>query len=436
VCTVQLFNSAQADNLLMNIFKTRLRSVFRFGNKTVISKKPFHLRLLDLHKHPLVIPVCVSMAFFFVACAGFIVMSGETIGANDAKVVSLFVDGQTRIVPTRANTVADVLTKAGVELRDGDVVEPASDSQIATQDFNINVYRARPVTVVDNKGAKVITKVIESTPAEMAKKAGVKVYPEDNVTIAAPADALRDGVIGAKVVIDRATPAVINLYGTSIPARSHATTVGDLLKEKGIKTLDGDTVQPSPETPLTDNTLIFIVRFGKQVISTEEEIPAPVEKISDASLPIGSTSVKDPGAPGRKVVTYEIELQNNKEVSRKAIQEVVALEPVKRVVAQGTKFVISDPSANVLLGQQIAADMGYADQFHCIYQIFQRESGWRTNAGNPARAYGIPQALPGSKMGPGWETDPSVQIRWGINYMKKYGGPCGAWEFWQLHHYY
>src|SRR5690349_23469966 len=112
----------------MNIFKTRLRSLFRFGNKTVIYKKqkPFHLRLLDLHTHPLVIPVSVGMALFFVACAGFIVMSGETLGANDSKVVSLFVDGQTRIVPTRANTVGDVLNKAGVELREGDVVEPTS----------------------------------------------------------------------------------------------------------------------------------------------------------------------------------------------------------------------------------------------------------------------------------------------------------------------
>ncbi len=422
----------------MNIFKTRLRSIFRFGNKPTISKKkkPVHVRLLDLHTHPLVIPVSVGMALFFVACAGFIVMSGETLGANDSKVVSLFVDGQTRIVPTRANTVGDVLNKAGVELREGDVVEPTSDSQIATQDFNINVYRAKPVTVVDNKGGKVITKVIESTPAEMAKKAGVKVYPEDNVTIAAPADVLRDGIIGAKVVIDRATPVFINLYGAPIPTRTHVTTVGDLLKEKGIKALEGDTVQPSLGTPLTDNTQIFIIRFGKQVVSAEEEIPAPVEKISDPNLVAGSSAVREPGAPGKKLVTYEIELKNNKEVSRRVIQEVVAIEPVKRVVTQGTKVVISNPSANVLLGQQIAAEMGYADQFHCIYQIFQRESGWRTNAGNPSGAYGIPQALPGSKMGAGWQTDASVQIRWGIGYMKKYGGPCGAWEFWQLHHYY
>lgn len=418
----------------MNILKTRLSNIFHFGHKKTISRKPYLLfRPFDWHNHPLVIPVSVGMALFFVGCASFILLSGETVGANDSKVVSLYVDGQTRIVPTRANTVGDVLNRTGTELREGDVIEPALDSQIVTQDFSINVYRAKPITVIDDKGQKVITKVIESTPDDMAKKAGVKVYPEDNVTVAAPADALKDGVIGTKVMIERATPAIINLYGTPVTARSHASTVGELLTEKGIKTLEGDTIQPSPNTPLTDNAQIFIVRFGKQVISTEEEIPAPVEKISDSNTPIGTNTVREPGSPGKKVVTYELELQNNKEVSRRAIQEVIATQPVKRVVAEGTKLIISDPSANVLLGQQIAAEMGYSSQFNCIYQIFQHESGWRTTAGNPSRAYGIPQALPGSKMGAGWQTDPSVQIRWGINYMKqRYGSPCGAWEHWQI----
>jgi hypothetical protein len=60
--------------------------------------------------------------------------------------------------------------------------------------------------------------------------------------------------------------------------------------------------------------------------------------------------------------------------------------------------------------------------------LFQRESGWSVTADNPTSdAYGIPQALPGSKMGPGWQSNPYVQIRWGINYTySRYGGPCAA----------
>jgi hypothetical protein len=79
-------------------------------------------------------------------------------------------------------------------------------------------------------------------------------------------------------------------------------------------------------------------------------------------------------------------------------------------------------------------------QFPCVNAIFTRESNWNPYAANASGAYGIPQALPGSKMasqGPNWQTNPTTQIRWGIWYMKtRYGSPCGAWAFWQGHNYY
>jgi len=78
--------------------------------------------------------------------------------------------------------------------------------------------------------------------------------------------------------------------------------------------------------------------------------------------------------------------------------------------------------------------------FSCVNNIFSRESGWRVNAENASGAYGIPQALPGSKMamfGSDWQTSATVQVKWGIWYMKsRYGSPCGAWAFWQVHGWY
>ncbi|MDL9980236.1 hypothetical protein [Microbacterium candidum] len=85
-----------------------------------------------------------------------------------------------------------------------------------------------------------------------------------------------------------------------------------------------------------------------------------------------------------------------------------------------------DPRA---IGQELAAQRGWgADQFACLNALWNRESGWRVNASNPSGAYGIPQALPGSKMGAGWQNNPVVQITWGLNYIAgRYGTPCGAW---------
>ena len=82
----------------------------------------------------------------------------------------------------------------------------------------------------------------------------------------------------------------------------------------------------------------------------------------------------------------------------------------------------------------LVADRGWgSDQFSCLEKLWQKESGWNYRAYNASSgAYGIPQALPGSKMGSAgsdWETSAATQIRWGLGYIDgRYGTPCGAWD--------
>lgn len=76
--------------------------------------------------------------------------------------------------------------------------------------------------------------------------------------------------------------------------------------------------------------------------------------------------------------------------------------------------------------------VGSGAQYRCLVSLWERESGWNYRADNPSSdAYGIPQALPGSKMasaGSDWATNPQTQIRWGLRYIKdRYGTPCAAW---------
>lgn len=85
------------------------------------------------------------------------------------------------------------------------------------------------------------------------------------------------------------------------------------------------------------------------------------------------------------------------------------------------------------IARALLAEFGYSeDQFGCLDSLWTRESNWRVNADNPtSSAYGIPQALPGSKMssaGADWATNPVTQIRWGLAYIQdRYGSPCSAW---------
>lgn len=77
--------------------------------------------------------------------------------------------------------------------------------------------------------------------------------------------------------------------------------------------------------------------------------------------------------------------------------------------------------------------MSSAD-FTCLDSLWSSESGWNVHADNPSSsAYGIPQALPGSKMasaGPDWQDNAETQIRWGLGYIEnRYGTACAAWSF-------
>jgi hypothetical protein len=94
------------------------------------------------------------------------------------------------------------------------------------------------------------------------------------------------------------------------------------------------------------------------------------------------------------------------------------------------------------IAKALLGEFGFGqDQFGCLDSLWMRESGWRVNAANPSSsAYGIPQALPGSKMssaGSDWATNPATQIRWGLGYIEdRYGSPCGAWGHSQSYGWY
>ena len=94
----------------------------------------------------------------------------------------------------------------------------------------------------------------------------------------------------------------------------------------------------------------------------------------------------------------------------------------------------NDYTGNRKIGCALMLDAGFdIDQFPCLDKLFKKESGWNQHASNAGSgAYGIPQALPGSKMskfGSDWKTNPATQIKWGLDYIEgRYSTPCGAWS--------
>jgi hypothetical protein len=101
----------------------------------------------------------------------------------------------------------------------------------------------------------------------------------------------------------------------------------------------------------------------------------------------------------------------------------------------------SQYKGNQAIGCALLLQWGYGlDQMPCLQQLWMKESGWNERASSPSGAYGIPQALPASKMsvyGSDYRTNPATQIKWGLDYVKsRYRTPCAAWTFWLDHHWY
>lgn len=137
-----------------------------------------------------------------------------------------------------------------------------------------------------------------------------------------------------------------------------------------------------------------------------------------------------------------------RKVRRQAVRERAEEQPASRSGHRHHRTATTTASHHGSTGSAPAGSpretarriIGDEAQFQCFSRIVEHESGWNIHAQNPSGAYGLVQALPGSKMssaGPDWRNSAGTQIRWGLNYMqKRYGGPCGAWSFWQSNNWY
>ena len=362
--------------------------------------------------------------------------------ASDQHVLTIHDRGDEQVVITKAGTLGEALKLAGIEISAGhDVVEPSLDSELVASNYSINIYRARPITVVDGVVKKNIT-TAEQTPERIAKAAGITIYSEDQTDFSAPSDMLSNG--SSQVMsIDRATVVQFTLYGKHAEVRTRATTVEEFLKEKSIKIGANDYLSIDKGQAISTGMTIELWREGKQTVTVEEEVDFEIEKVQDANREVGYREVKTPGVKGKRNATYEIEMKNGQEASRTEIASVTIEEPKKQVEIIGAKLPTpTNPTEAQAIGKEMMLAAGFGeDQWGCLYNLWMRESGWRTTAGNVSSgAYGIPQSLPASKMaafGDDYLTNPRTQIAWGLSYIKgRYGTPCGGWSAFQAKGWY
>ncbi|HET8561341.1 MAG TPA: lytic transglycosylase domain-containing protein [Marmoricola sp.] len=162
----------------------------------------------------------------------------------------------------------------------------------------------------------------------------------------------------------------------------------------------------------------------------------------------GAAVALSAGRAHDRLTPQELASRQRTEASRSAGDRMAAAEQLKssnladatgKAVTHTEDLSQADPRT---LAQALMPQYGFSTaEFSCLDDLWNSESGWNLHADNPTSdAYGIPQALPGSKMasaGPDWANNAATQIKWGLGYIRSsYGTPCAAWSFKQGHGWY
>lgn len=387
-------------------------------------------------RHPFILPMTVFFVVMFLGLAVFVIIGAETGGAKDAHIVNIYADGEKQTVSTRAKSVEDLFVRLEIPLLPEDIVEPSRETPIIEDDTQINVYRARPVSIID--GNRTITLFsAQQAPRLLASEAGLKLLPEDAAELQTATKDLLDNTSPEQVVVRRSLPIQITIYGVIRQYRTLAETVEDVLKENNIELEEGETVQPENiGTRVSSGMLIAVNAPNRKTAAIKEGVPYETQLVTDDTLEVGQRQLRTQGENGERAVIYEIVEENGVEVARNEIHNVITKQPIAEVIARGTKPATLSPNISVSedkIALMAAAGIAASDYPYVDF-IIEHESRWRPGAYNAGSgAYGLCQSLPASKMasaGADYLTNPVTQLRWCNGYASRYGGWQGAYNAW------
>ena len=393
-----------------------------------------------------------------------IVASGSVAFAEAQKTVTLDVDGSSKTITTYAGSVAGMLESQGIRLGERDLVAPGADAKLSDGD-EIVVRYARQVTMTNGKAERdVWVTVTDASEAltTLAERGG-------DVALVASRSGDRASL---PLRLNDDGPVAVVADGRTRVVEDHSASVDEVLEGLKVELDKDDLVSVAPVTSLAQDEAIDkkaarsanragadvavqVQRVETKKVTQKFDVDFDTKTVQDADRYVDEGDlVRSEGEQGVRTRIVLLRTVDGEVVHRKELSEKVTRKPVDRVVVEGTKerpvveetveetsveAATPEPSAPVPagsvkeIGQQMAAARGWTgEEWTCLELLWERESGWNHQAANPSSgAYGVPQALPGSKMasaGSDWATNPATQIEWGLGYIAdRYGTPCGAW---------
>jgi len=286
--------------------------------------------------------VNVVSLLLFLAVVSFVLFEGTK------KTVALTVDGEQQEILTHADTVGELLDDHQIVVAKEDFLHPSVNTSIENN-LSIEWEQARQIEITVDEEIQTLT-TTDDLVSEILAKANVAVTEHDAITPAADAEVGPEN----KIAIEKAFGVTL-LDGDKVKkVWSTSTTVADFLKQHNIQLNEFDRVEQKMDELVVPKSEIQVVRVEKVTDVVEEETKFAVETKKDDSLLKGKEKVVQTGEKGKVSRTYTVVKENGKEVSRNMVNEKAIKEPIKKVVAVGTKVV----TASVSRGTNSAAPSG------------------------------------------------------------------------------
>lgn len=254
---------------------------------------------------------------------------------GNSHLLSVYDRGEWSSFLTQAKTIEDALNEAGISLDAHDAVEPSRNEELVAPEYKVNIYRARPVIVVDGRIRKKSVTPFQ-TPERIVQDVGLGLASEDTASLAPSHDFVGDGA-GLVLTISRAIDVQLDLYGKKTTIKTRSQTVGSMLSEKGITLAASDRVSLPLTTKIAPNLSVRVWREGIQTTTTEQPIGFGTQIVYDADRPVRYREIGAPGTEGVRTITYQIEIKDGEEVSRKEINQLVTKQPTPQTIVIGIK---------------------------------------------------------------------------------------------------
>lgn len=268
----------------------------------------------------------------FVSVITFVLYEGSK------KTVALTIDGKQQEISTHAETVAELLEQQNITITNYDKVSPSLKTEIA-YGMAVQLEQAKEVTIsVDGNQSKLWT--TEKLVKGILKEANIEVTKHDKLSVALNAEVGADH----KIDIQRAFQLTLVDGLEKRQVWSTSTTVANFLKQQDIQLNEFDRVENNLEEVITPKSKINIVRVEKVTDVVEESLDFAVERKQDSSLLKGKEKVINAGTEGIVKRTYELVKENGKVVAKTLKDEKVIKKPTTKVVAVGTKVLTASVS--------------------------------------------------------------------------------------------